>query len=334
MFIQVYFKKTKILILVIIIKMTSYSSAQAQNQKLNEEKWIKAIINLDTRQSGGTQLSNLWKDLVSKKIDSETYQIRSQEIHSNLNRFTGSALYFKYNGREYLLTARHVLEDTSDEIREYGERVFNKFFLVDNYQDYLKNKGISDHSPRTMVMNINAGTPDMRPFAFSKTSDIAIIGLNTRSTSNLRKTLKDRNYIPIDFADIDTTCNIKPGNEIFSVGFTSDLFLLGKKQISTAEMNWESELVTVPILSKGTVDILINETQFAGNIFVYTGNSGGPIIFNNKLVGIVTGGTYTENIAAGFLYYRRLLIMVKSSEILPLLKDVEQRVIQNEIFLN
>ena len=65
--------------------------------------------------------------------------------------------------------------------------------------------------------------------------------------------------------------------------------LVAQKSIPKALYNWSSVNIAIPLVTKGVISNTGNHSKtFEGNIFVYHGNSGGPIISNNKLIGIIS----------------------------------------------
>jgi hypothetical protein len=115
-----------------------------------------------------------------------------------------------------------------------------------------------------------------------------------------------------------------------SFGFPADFFQVGKKNLPPAVYNWQSDILSLPVVSEGTIsDEMPTNSWFSGNIFVYHGNSGGPIVSNNKLIGLVSRGVpelKQVSTPTGSYYINRHILFTKSSLILPLLLKLEERV--------
>ena len=93
---------------------------------------------------------------------------------------------------------------------------------------------------------------------------------------------------PVSFQDIIDEPSSE-GAEVFTVGFLGAISKIGKRKLSPASIEWESDLVSMPTFSFGRISMLHPELDyFWCDMSVYPGNSGGPVIENGKLVGIVS----------------------------------------------
>lgn len=257
-----------------------------------------------------------------------TTSILNIEVRSNSVSASGTAIYALHNNNHYLITARHVVEDLSE--KDTG-RTYSRIFLIQNGSSTLAAKKVinEDESGGGMLMNLNAGRPWDRPFVFSE-NDLAIIDLSHSGSGGLEfiKILDQRGYRPILISDIDTVDSKKTGVKIMALGFPEESEL-PRKDLPKALLNWQSALVTLPVVTKGEYLKLVTEEKFFdGNIFVYRGFSGGPIVSGNKLIGIVHGGfpevKKTSNTSLNS-YINHHNIFIKSALILPLLRQLQER---------
>lgn len=220
-------------------------------------------------------------------------------------RYHGSALFIIHNERRYLLTARHVvwnehvakqniasveqqtptqnpyvaqyLSDTS------SNRVFNTIFRVPSLDEELA--GLKADN---VLMNLGSGNSRSAPFTFSDPSlDLALISIDQRN-SEFADELISRGYIPIPSTDIADGPD-EEGQELLAIGFPSSTALVGQANFGQARGHWSSNHYSLPISSFGRVAMFHSELPFFwADISIYPGNSGGPVIANDRLIGIVS----------------------------------------------
>lgn len=336
----------KNILLTTLIYLSSVYMVNAQKKTKNMhndiiiDKWIKATINIEGRPNftDTKEYQGMTKKYFDKIITQDEYVAYITRAAREVSRFTGTAIFFKYNNKHYLITARHVLENTNPPIYNNSDtdRVFDIIMLIANGSSLIEGNTVQhdiQSNDNILLTNYNTGTDYGRPFAFSsKDDDLAILKIDHNEFPDGKgfvSTLLKRGYIPIEISDIDTKCDLVKGQEIMALGFTGDGSVIDQKNLSPAEFNWESDLITLPIVSEGIVaNNQSGSNTFSGNIFVYKGNSGGPIISNGKLVGIVSNSTLpiVKTSTSTLNYYRsRNINFIKSSLILPMLEDLEIR---------
>ena len=95
-------------------------------------------------------------------------------------------------------------------------------------------------------------------------------------------------YAPVTFEDVADGPSSE-GDPIFSVGFPAATALLGELPLFGGLRNWSSSYVSLPVFSYGHVGMLhAGLPSFWADISIWPGNSGGPIIGDKKIVGIVS----------------------------------------------
>jgi len=319
-------KKTGLsLSLLLTIVFNSPCQQISKSQKVSIDKWVHAIINIECLPSMGKQMMEVGDLLSQNKITQQEYRRKVDSINLASIRFggAGTAIYLLHNKHHYLLTARHVLNDTS--VRPDG--IFPKIILINDI----------NHPGKTTVVDAAGNmSTEIQPFLmlyewyeFSSTEDdIGIISLdNDNEGIEFRDTLDKRGYIPINSDDINQSCNIKRGQKMISIGYPQDFSLAQIKNLPLAAFLWQSLFVTRPIVTNGLIaDELKNKNYFYGDIFVYHGNSGGPAIVDNKLVGIVHGAIVDTSSSGAFHYGLYHTQFIKSSLILPMLKQIDYRI--------
>jgi hypothetical protein len=115
--------------------------------------------------------------------------------------------------------------------------------------------------------------------------DLALLSIE--SFSRFTKEIDSLGYVPIHLNDIAET-PVHEGQEVFSVGYPDSISLLGSvNRESSFSMN--SLYYSLPAFSFGRVSMTHLELPFYWvDMSLYSGSSGGPVIANNKLVGVVS----------------------------------------------
>lgn len=278
------------------------------------EKWKRAVIHLEC----ATDSEHFYDRI--KRIDQQralldegqiTHEQFSAEVagRSRDVRFHGTALFLSHAGRRYLLTARHVVWDELSAKREMEvdvqhalswpehrrqdmiqsaedraqNKIFNIIFRVPTIDEVLANK-----KDRSFLVNLGAGASFTVPFTFSDPDlDLALISLDQRD-SQFADELNSCGYVPVTSDDIADGPDAE-GQEVFAIGFPSSTALLGQISQHPASANWSSSHYSLPISSFGHVSMLHHALPFFwADMSIYPGNSGGPVVADNHLVGIVS----------------------------------------------
>jgi len=225
-------------------------------------------------------------------------------------RCRGTALFLSDNSKRYLVTARHVVWDKKSAEREFQEemergmswpsatekklnRICSIIFRVPSYDEVISNyKEISEP-----LMNLGAGPADMHPYTFSTPDvDLAVISLNDELHSKFADELLEAGYEPISLEDIAEKPS-EEGTDVFTVGFPGSVSEIGTLIKKPAEINWSSQICSLPAFAFGKVSMLNEKLcYFWADMSIYPGNSGGPVIENDKLVGIVSAQPTVESI--------------------------------------
>lgn len=270
------------------------------------ERWMKAVVHLECAADSVDWYE--WARVKEVAIGSGI-DFKFGDVSRNVRQH-GSALFLEDEGRRYLLTARHVVFDnlsaernrkkfrawseklspdiqaSTNEIddQQLADTIFNMIFRVPSLDEYEQGAGLRD---QPFLMNLGAGASSSRPYTFSSPEiDLAIISLDRRDRE-FSDNLLMQGYEPVNFEDIaDGPSGV--GEELFSIGFPSATSLVGQvKEIRDA--TWASAFVSSPTISFGRVSMLHRTLDFFwADLRAYPGNSGGPVIANDRLVGIVS----------------------------------------------
>lgn len=277
--------------------------------EMNIEKWKKAVIHLECTTDSESyhqrieRMDCLRKSFENGEIDSDEY---SRQISSKSRdvRFHGTAIFLIKNDRRYLITARHVVWDEISakfELEEHQKRNSQIMGALDNY--YIESalnrifyiifrvpsiNEIGQNLFQEFLMNLGAGPSSTHPYTFSDPeNDLAIISLD-QNDSGFADELISQGFEPISIEDIGSEPRGE-GVDAFTVGYPSATALLAQLPKTSAELNWASSYVSVPVCSFGKISMLNENLDFFWtDMSIYPGNSGGPIICDGKLVGIVS----------------------------------------------
>jgi len=316
------------------------------------ERWKKAVVHLecardsqsyDERRRRDDELfASLRKGEITQEAWAEAMKGGSRDV-----RFHGTALFVSHEGRRFLLTARHVLfnehdaeidfrkeeqkamtwpEHARDHRLEYARKraayqIFPIIFRVPSIDEVLANQTVEES-----LMNLSAGTFDTAPYTFSDENlDLALISLDARD-KQFADELISRGFVPIPSADIAEGPDAD-GQDILAIGFPSSTALLGQLDLHPANANWASSHYSLPISSFGRVAMVHPALPFFwADISIYPGNSGGPVISNDRLVGIVSS---QATLAIDAVPHVRTRIpfgrIIKASHVHDLLKEQMQK---------
>lgn len=220
------------------------------------------------------------------------------------NEKEGTGIIVKYNEFFYLVTSRHLIFDQNNNsiydlvirIPTYDEQI-TKESLLTGFCDNSGNVFVGDSKPNfecqevkfsepNFLTCLNAGPSDINAYTVSSEYDIAVISLN-RDLTGFYQLIKD-NYRPVTMDDISDEPSSE-GSDIFSIGYPRMSIILECSDLPEAILHWSSAKRTLPIFTFGKVAMLHPDLHyFWGDVRVYHGNSGGPIIEDNKIVGIVS----------------------------------------------
>jgi len=278
------------------------------------EPWKRAILHLECATDSehfydrikriDQQRALLEQGRISHEQFADEIAGRSRDI-----RFHGTALFLSHGGRRYLLTARHVVWDELSAKRELEEevqrtrswpeatrehllrsaaqrahdKIFNIIFRVPSLDEVLSKPG-----NREFLMNLGAGASFTVPYTFSQPAlDLAVISLDQRN-SRFADELISLGFAPVSSKEIADGPDAE-GQEVFTIGFPSSTALLGQVSQHPASVPWSSSHFSLPVSSFGRVSMLHEQLPFFwADMSIYPGNSGGPVVGNQRLVGIVS----------------------------------------------
>jgi len=287
------------------------------------EKWKKAVVHIEC--AGDSEAALAWQrgldqlqqEAARREISPEEFK---EEWDKEMNnpagirdrRLWGTAVFMTDAGRKYLLTARHVLFDEKAAIAEVQSevernkalsaeaqaflaqlalknsqgRAFRIFFRVPSLDEAIAYKGRQESD---FILGLN----EHEDLTFSDPSfDLAIVSLDLGSAKAARKRFVDHllgsGHLPIALDDISDQLP-NEGSDIFTVGFPYSTSVLEQMHPPLVG-SWSPSCYSLPSFAFGRVSMSHEQLRFFWvDISAYPGNSGGPVVENGKLVGIVSG---------------------------------------------
>jgi hypothetical protein len=311
-------------------------------------KWKKAVIHVECATDSEHFYDKIKRDreliekFESEKISQDEFMEERLLIwgESRDIRFRGTALFLIHDSKRYLVTARHVVWDKKSAEREFEEEMMslpenmrrdsrqsaeerkqNRIFSIIFRVPSLKDK----NNIPSFLMDLGAGVTSSHPYNFSSKEDLAIISLDRPIHSQFANELLELGYEPISLEDINEEPT-KEGSEVFTVGFPSSISIIDTLNRHPAEVNWASNVFSLPAFAFGKVSMLNEElSYFWADMSVYPGNSGGPVIEDDKLVGIVTAQPVIPSSDDSILVRIPFGRIVKAKYLFDLIRQQEQK---------
>ncbi len=258
--------KIRLLIGLVFILCTQHNNAQkpSVNTPKTIEEWKKSIVNI-------VAINEKYANTDSTKFPIEF----------------GTATFFIYKDRRYLLTARHIVMD----IPHDAPPTFNRIFLQPRYNDYIKDQNTTERFTQNsltgrLAMAVTFG--QIIDNDFSK-NDIAIISLEHNSTKDLLKAIETNGYSPISIELFNQNPKDHITDEVISIGFSPSIIAgtisYDKKINGMAYLH-----LTEPLVAFGRLSMLHDSLNYyVANLTTLPGFSGSPIILNNKIIGVTHG---------------------------------------------
>jgi len=287
------------LLFTFVITLLYSGSSYAQEPSIT--RWKKAVVKVESIQQRYTP--EQVDVLLQKKLDSikhgisqhETYDIRDG-LAGIRDTMRGTGLFIADGPKIYLVTAKHIIKAT--ELSKGLETITDLVTIKADAADKETND--------IYLLNLTTGFSKYKPFVLSSDDeDLGIISFQKNDYKSIVAYLKQIGVVPIPITTVQDGHG--PGNGIFAVGFPG---LSGSKKAE---------------VSNGKVSS-INNSSFIADIAVYPGNSGGPVVMNNKLVGIVSypsGVTNKTDAAMHPFVKANSATVINASAIFPLLRKLQ-----------
>jgi hypothetical protein len=279
-------------------------------------RWKRAVVNLECATDSDEAIAAqkrlheaMRKRSRNEITHDEFYAISKVTLAGRDLRSQGTALFLKHAGQRFLLTARHVVLDEVggqrliarlggkrhrihplalpmiDEVNVEmaADYIFQMIFRVPSIDE-----ASTFGAPAEFLMNLGTGTSETRSFMFSDPElDLAVISLDIEN-SRFADDLERNGYVPVLSDEIDDGPQ-KEGCEVFTIGFPEATSQFEKRYLAESEAVWASSAVSLPVSSFGRVSMLHESlAYFWADMSIYPGNSGGPVVQGDRLVGVVS----------------------------------------------
>lgn len=281
-------------------------------------RWKRTVVNVegaaDTESfwERDRHTRELWMQVQRGELTPEEFAERDRSTRFD-KRYLATAIFLEHEARYYLITAWHVLHDSDAaeaDVAEYRrreaedggtrppgrespnafllqlatERVFGNLYRVQSLDEVIADtpRSMADH-----IMNLASAPLDEGNFtAADPAHDLVVVSLNSTFDRPFAKRLLELGYQPISLSDIEDGPSSE-GTDVFAVGFPYSMAVLGS---TSATNSWsESSHVSLPTFAFGRVSMLHDRLHyFWADLSVYPGNSGGPVVEGDKLVGVVS----------------------------------------------
>jgi hypothetical protein len=225
-------------------------------------------------------------------------------------RKQGTGLFVASEGRRYLLTARHVVTDEAAArtavrrlARNTGAGILNWVF------PYVYRVPTLDeaHEGRASVIDLvnvgsSAGSPSGHITYSSPEIDLAVFSLDHRAKSPQRRFADELEAIGHRPIGIDAVADgpSQEGSEIFAVGYPDEIATYWQGE-TPKRPSRGSDWASAPVFSFGHVAMVSARLEyFWADISIYPGNSGGPVVEGDRLVGVVTAQARVEDVRVPF----------------------------------
>jgi hypothetical protein len=315
---------------------TLNAKSQGTDYPNHINKWLRACLNLEAHPNFfQSKIWGKWQTMSANGVKlNRDSALRIQEYYEQI-KITATGIFIFYHNKHYIVTARHFLVDENSMIKN---EVHFRIFLIDNGSTnlFLKNTNY-DTMPDVHYLDGFASGKDINDVKYQLSdtvADIAVISLDDIPGTGKQfiGALYTRGYRPISISDIDTS-NLHTRDKIQAVGFPDELSRLPNqtKRYDLSVYYWQSPWVTIPVVSTGYIRysrLANNVPLFTGNIFIYHGFSGGPVLRNNKLIGLsVAYGGIRENSGDSLLNYYsdEYSLFSNAKNILAILRKIEKR---------
>lgn len=246
---------------------------------------------------------------------------------NSFDRRQGTAIFIKFKEWYFLITNKHLVENKSAKINDFP--YYEYYFRIPSYDEIndIEKKEILEKKVRiteddeywtyvnytekdkgeiVFVPHILARKefpdPKYSSITVHERLDLAVISLRPTlpqafiSRKNFATELIELGYQPISIEDI-TDEPSEESVDIYTIGYPVYISLISQRpdEIDEDLKRWSSFDITLPNLSFGKVSMLHKDIDyFWCDMRIFKGNSGGPVIENGKLVGIMYTRGYTD----------------------------------------
>jgi hypothetical protein len=225
-------------------------------------------------------------------------------------RKQGTGLLLAREGRRYLVTARHVVTDetaAAAAVRRLAARteasvqnwVFPFIYRVPSLEDAYAGRAASID-----LVNVgsSAGSPSGHITYSEPAIDLAIFSLDHRARSPQRRFADELEAIGHRPIAVDAVADgpTGEGSDIFAVGYPDEIATYWQGEAPSG-LRRGSDWASAPVFSFGHVAMVHARLgYFWADLSIYPGNSGGPVVEGDRIVGVVSGQALVEDVRVPF----------------------------------
>lgn len=213
-------------------------------------------------------------------------------------------------GRRYLLTARHVVTDEAAGQAAVRRRARSTEAGVRNwvfpyvYRVPTLDEAYEGRAGSIDLVNVgsSAGSPSGHITYSDPMIDLAIFSLDHRANSPQRHFADELEAIGHRPIDVDAVADgpTQESSEIFAVGYPDEIATYRQGEAPRG-LRRRSAWASAPVFSFGHVAMVhARLAYFWADISIYPGNSGGPVVEDDRLVGIVSAQARVEEARVPF----------------------------------
>lgn len=265
-------------------------------------RWEKAVVNIETE--GFAYPKYLIDSICKSKIDSGYPKTRADSLEQAMFSIhqikTGTALYASYKGDDYLITAKHVIFDPiSASQKEYENKhrlnswdtldaIFPRISVRTPF-DYFS----SQHQVNEFGVIYNNFSKEQRPYLFisDSTGDgIGILSLKGRYWNSLDTLLKKNGYTPVPIEGAVSNSELQDLQVVYSIGYPEGVSVVLRANFPPNVVTAQLPDIVMPVTVEGRISMYSPNIQhFYVDLTVYPGDSGSPVIKDDKLIGLISG---------------------------------------------
>jgi hypothetical protein len=284
----------------------------------NLKRWKRAVVHIESATNSVPPSVEFQafveasRALKAGEIDQNAFVAEQISRPRRDLRFHGTGLFVAHGDRDFLVTARHVVHDehaAEDARREaaadrasYSRRTGHQLpepnedlpgLLIRQFLCRVPSLDeVTREGPgriRESLMAMGEGWGDGY-FTFSEPElDLAVISLaRPYQGGEFADGLRRAGYLPVDVADFADEPTSE-GAAVFTIGYPSAMALVDELRLDEAQKLWGSSFVSLPSTAFGRVSMLHPSLgYFWADLPIYPGNSGGPVVEGDRLVGLVS----------------------------------------------
>ena len=266
-------------------------------------QWQKCVVNLETEGKlfSKFQVVQQLEQYRQQGYPQAALDSIQQKLTTATATHTGTAVYVKDGNRRYLITAKHVLLDSAltrqkmyeqaQHLLKHGENaeaIYSRI-SVRTPIDYASHNSINNRA----VYNYEHLSANLQPYILlpdSADNDLAIISLQEKNYKLLDAILQQDGYQPIAIDKVFAAEDLSVGEDIYTIGFPENISVVGKVNVPASTPMYQLNQVVSSFTTFGKVSMSSTSLNFFyAALPISFGNSGGPVIKDGHLVGIVSG---------------------------------------------